>query len=636
MKVALFITLLLITSIPFAHSQSVGINTTGTPPHASAILDVESIDKGILIPRMTSLQRDAIASPTQGLFVFDTDTRSFWFYSSQWHNLATMKSLTDGDSDTKIQVEKSPDEDIIRFDIAGKEAMRLSTKTAGSTSLELSDGAQSTILGLDAGTNNISNLGVGGDDNSFYGYRAGNANTSGRFNTFLGSQSGRHNTTGIQNTSVGFLSLRSNTIGIKNTAIGVQSQYANTSGLSNTSLGFQTLYENTTGDRNVAIGELALQSNTTGNENTAIGSSALAVNSEGSRNTAIGYQTLFLNSEGFQNTAVGSRALYFNTAGIRNTATGFEALYSNTTATNNTANGYQALYSNTIGIYNTAVGHQASRDNTTGNYNSSVGYQALLNNVSGQNNTAIGHTALLDNTVANFNTAIGHRALRHITDLSFNTAVGAYAGDIYTFEASTFLGHGAYPNNHGFSNAMALGYNARSTASNQVRVGNSSITSIGGYEDWTTISDGRFKTDIQEDIPGLDFINKLHPVTYQLDVHKLASTLSEDLTTDEEGNRIQIEPGTKTLQQRDAKAAIRYSGFIAQEVENAASTLGYDFSGIDTPDDGEDFYGLRYASFVVPLVKAVQELSEENVSLQAQVNELMVKVDLLAAKASME
>jgi hypothetical protein len=63
------------------------------------------------------------------------------------------------------------------------------------------------------------------------------------------------------------------------------------------------------------------------------------------------------------------------------------------------------------------------------------------------------------------------------------------------------------------------------------------------------------------------------------------------------------------------KEKIVYTGFIAQEVEATARSLGYDFSGIDSPKNAEDFYGLRYSTFVVPLVKAVQEQ-------QAQIEEL--------------
>jgi len=60
------------------------------------------------------------------------------------------------------------------------------------------------------------------------------------------------------------------------------------------------------------------------------------------------------------------------------------------------------------------------------------------------------------------------------------------------------------------------------------------------------------------------------------------------------------------------KENIRNTGFIAQELERAAIELGYDFSGVDKPKNDDDFYGLRYAKFVVPLVKADQELADRN------------------------
>ena len=63
------------------------------------------------------------------------------------------------------------------------------------------------------------------------------------------------------------------------------------------------------------------------------------------------------------------------------------------------------------------------------------------------------------------------------------------------------------------------------------------------------------------------------------------------------------------------KEKILYTGFVAQEVEAAAAELGFLFSGVDAPKNNKDTYGLRYAEFVVPLVKAVQEQ-------QAQIEEL--------------
>src|SRR5947208_1409060 len=60
-------------------AQSVGINNNA--PDSSAILDVKSSDKGMLIPRTSSTSRVAIVNPAKGLLLYDTTTSSFWFYS---------------------------------------------------------------------------------------------------------------------------------------------------------------------------------------------------------------------------------------------------------------------------------------------------------------------------------------------------------------------------------------------------------------------------------------------------------------------------------------------------------------------------------------------------------------------------
>lgn len=73
--------LLVFTPCLFTYSQNVGINTTGATPDASAMLDVVSTDKGILVPRMTTAQRTAISSPATGLMVYDTSTGSFWYFN---------------------------------------------------------------------------------------------------------------------------------------------------------------------------------------------------------------------------------------------------------------------------------------------------------------------------------------------------------------------------------------------------------------------------------------------------------------------------------------------------------------------------------------------------------------------------
>ena len=85
-----FSLLMLSISIYFsAYTQSVAINTDGSLAHSSAMLDIKTTSKGLLIPRMNSSQRTAISSPATGLMVFDTDTNSFWYFNgTAWANLS--------------------------------------------------------------------------------------------------------------------------------------------------------------------------------------------------------------------------------------------------------------------------------------------------------------------------------------------------------------------------------------------------------------------------------------------------------------------------------------------------------------------------------------------------------------------
>ena len=81
---------LLMYDINYISAQNIGINSTGNPPDPSAMLDVSSTTGGVLVPRMTSAQRNAIASPATGLIVFDTNTASFYYYDgSAWVNLGS-------------------------------------------------------------------------------------------------------------------------------------------------------------------------------------------------------------------------------------------------------------------------------------------------------------------------------------------------------------------------------------------------------------------------------------------------------------------------------------------------------------------------------------------------------------------
>src|SRR6476661_4011937 len=85
----------------FGRSQSIAINTDGTVAHASAMLDIKTTTKGLLIPRMNSSQRTSISSPATGLLVFDTDTNTFWYYNgAAWTNLSGAGWFLTGNSGT--------------------------------------------------------------------------------------------------------------------------------------------------------------------------------------------------------------------------------------------------------------------------------------------------------------------------------------------------------------------------------------------------------------------------------------------------------------------------------------------------------------------------------------------------------
>jgi hypothetical protein len=111
---------------------------------------------------------------------------------------------------------------------------------------------------------------------------------------------------------------------------------------------------------------------------------------------------------------------------------------------------------------------------------------------------------------------------------------------------------------------------------------------------FTTPSDGRFKFSIREDVKGLDFILRLRPFTYQFNTKKQEDFMHGITSV-----------GTPVVY--NEAMTVRRTGFIAQEVEKAAKITGYDFDGLKIPRSEKEYYSLSYSSFVVPLVKAVQE-----------------------------
>jgi hypothetical protein len=389
-------------------------------------------------------------------------------------------------------------------------------------------------------------------------------------NTYFGPEAGMSNATG----------------GTDNTAVGSKAMMANTTGTSNAVFGFNALAGNTMGSSNNAFGNGALELSTSSNNNSAFGAWAMGNNTTGSGNTALGRQALGNNVSGADNTAVGYYALRSNVAGSGAVAIGAGAMeYANSTTT---------PFTN----YNTAVGYQALRGSATpsantGNRNTAVGYQAAMGITSGSYNTAVGKGSLDVLTTGHYNTALGFDAMDLVTTGSSNTCAGANSD-------------GTVSN---LSNAGSLGYDANNASTNKVRIGNGSVTVVEGQVPYSSPSDARFKHDVQEDVPGLEMIMKLRPVTYSFNNAAFAKHLHEG--EDEGGNNAPALANSP-----------RMAGFLAQEVEAAVKELSYPaFDAVRTPQNAEDHYAVAYEQFTVPLVKAVQELQAENQQLLEQIRE---------------
>ena len=457
-------------------------------------------------------------------------------------------------------------------------------------------------------------------------------------NTAIGYESALLNSEGVAITAVGFKALRNNTTGTDNSALGFNALIGNTTGKYNTAVGAWSLVINETGSYNTTIGMKSLYSNTTGGYNTAIGAESLELNTTGYWNVALGSGALNRNTTGYQNTAGGNSSMWFNTTGIENTAFGEQSLGGGIDGSFNTAVGCRALWSVRHdpawgdigyghGYANTALGYEAIKEVTSGGYNTGVGVHSLKTNNTGSENAAMGVYSLYSNTSGNKNIAIGSWTLGANTEGNNNVAVGDHALiNNTTGNHNTAIGFNANVGKNDLTNTTVIGSGALATASNQVRIGNNYVTSIGGIVPWSNLSDERVKANVQHNVLGLAFINKLQPVTYNLDLDKTDNIFrgnQNPISADSFPISPQIDKQVKAIQQSK-----RLSGFIAQDVERVAQSIGYDFSGVDIDENG--IYSLQYSTLIVPLVKAVQELSEQNDAKEANIASLQERLNALS------
>ena len=390
-------------------------------------------------------------------------------------------------------------------------------------------------------------------------------------------------------------------------------------GNNNTLVGNEAGTSLTTGDNNVAVGFEALATEDADGNNVAVGYQALKTLNAGAegKNTAVGYKAGTAITTGIQNTLMGHSAGMAITAGDKNTAIGFDALPVNTDSNRNTAVGKGTLTTFNVtdgsNTNNTAVGHDAGNDLTTGTDNTFIGAEAGHGVTTGTNNTFVGESAGVG-AAGSTNTVVGSGAYSH-TDAagSGNTIMGRNAGDsLQSGGNNVIIGNGC-DGAHDTSNGIALGVSV-TVAANDFSFGKSGNVVTNDFDadaNFSRSSDVRLKKNITDQKLGLDFINDLRTVKYNWKPsHELDSTDSQlaHLYKEKEADN-------------EMNTTATMHNFIAQEVKTALDKAGVsDFGGWK-----EDQYGVQQVSremFVIPLVKAVQELSAKNDALEARIKKL--------------
>jgi hypothetical protein len=313
--------LILIFTAYISHAQ-VAINSSGANPDNSAMLDVTSTTKGMLIPRMTTTERTAIASPATGLLVYDNTLSLFYYYNgAAWTPIATPGSAWSiaGNSGAITGTHFIGTTDNQHLDFRTNNTVHMRIRNTGQ--IEVLNTGNSTYLGENAGLHddmaNRLNVGVG--------YSALATAVTGGANTAVGYQALQSTTAGGSNTGIGFQALSANTSGSWNTAVGENAMLNTTTGIWNTAIGAQALIGSNTGANNVGIGRNALSGNTTGNNNVGIGINAMAANTSGEYNIAVGSGALITNITGSNNMAIGYNADVTMDALTNATAIGYKA-----------------------------------------------------------------------------------------------------------------------------------------------------------------------------------------------------------------------------------------------------------------------------------------------------------------------
>lgn len=313
----------------------VSINTDGSSPDPSAMLDVKSTSRGLLTPRMTLAQRTAIASPATGLLVYQTDgSAGYYYYSaSGWQWLGGSNHTGSGSNGQVTYwtgaASQSGSNNLFWDNTNSRLGIGITTPNQ---QLELTGNLRIPVTtagtgifysGADPWIHNF------GSNNNFLGANCGNLSLAGaQANNAVGDSTLAAVTSGDQNNAIGQGALKAITSGSNNIGIGPWAGKSLTNTTFNTFTGIASGYS-ATSDRNAFYGGNSGYRTTTGSDNTFLGYTAGYYNVTGSYNTLIGRNA-------------GGSTL---TSGTNNTALGYSTNFGAADITNATAIGYNATAS---------------------------------------------------------------------------------------------------------------------------------------------------------------------------------------------------------------------------------------------------------------------------------------------------
>jgi hypothetical protein len=501
-------------------SQNVAVtDVDGYNPHASAMLDVNSTSKGLLLPRVTTAQMNSITSPAAGLMVYNTTVSAIYLYTgSSWTNLLSfgVSALTapDGSPNNALVVDNSgkiginqatplsllhlkgtgttPD-DFFRIESStggyygnifyDSQGMKFRTRNPGSAFYFQEDAGTTNMVIQDNGWVGVGNaapwgkLEVKGDvsmsaDSAIFVVRNRNgypvfAVYDGGVRVYIDDNNGVS-----KGGKGGFV------VGGRSTA--------KTAGVLHDIfvLGADSARLYLEDPAKGGKGGFAVGGRTAGK---AAATNFMDITP---KNYFIGNESGSSITTGYYNSFMGFQSGRATTTGAWNFFAGHQAGYSNTTGNYNVFAGASSGFTNTTGSFNVFVGNQSGYFNlggtsNQGSYNTFVGYRAGFNNTTGYMNVFMGYKSAEGETTGNSNAIIGNYAGRGLTTGSDNTYLGTWSGyNNSTGNKNVFIGYWAgigYQNGHNnvfIGNEAGYGNNTVTGGDNNIAIGSYSGHSI--------------------------------------------------------------------------------------------------------------------------------------------------------------